>query len=143
MPKLTDYELQREQKIAANRRLLESLGLTDLNNLIPTRAPSTKPDSKLKVKSELQKKRKAKTDVVDENDENGVDVPKKSARTNDAENGPVRRSQRNAGKEIDYKKIENARGVGQDRSARKYRAAASADDMVGDPNDASKRTQNP
>ena len=148
MVKKTEYELERERRIAENRKHLESLGLADMSGLLPTRPkPPPKPKAAPKKK---QASNKRKNDDADEQDAGGSDEenarPKKAARRDDEEegkeNGPLRRSSRVAGKKVDYRAVED--GGGQDRSTRAYRISKAANvEMDTEPRDSNKRMHNP
>lgn len=156
MVKLTEYELEREKKIAANKKILESLGLGEVQNILPTR-PQPPPKPKAATKKRASKKRKngdgSKGSTVGEDEEDGR--PKKTARRDDGDGdgkenvegeedkGPVRRSSRVAGKKaVDYRAVED--GAGQDRSSRSFRVSKAAKvEMDTEPRDSNRRTQNP
>jgi hypothetical protein len=91
MPKLSHYEIEREENIKRNQALLDALGI-----------PKVHPEKAPKPKAALPKKRKAK---VDENDDASAGSPPKIARTTSSDEplSGARRSARNAGKKIDYK----------------------------------------
>ncbi|KAF6765935.1 PUA-like domain-containing protein [Ephemerocybe angulata] len=104
MPQLSKYELEREANIAKNKALLESLGLSG-----PTIERKEAPRKKTKAKAAPTASKKRKADSEDPSEgttlaeEDGEQPPAKTAKTEDAPGG-VRRSSRNAGKSIDYKK---------------------------------------
>lgn len=95
MPKLSQYEIEREKNIARNQEVLEKLNI--VGNLFPSK------EVRRPKKPAAPKKRKAE---VDENDDTSVGTsPSKIARTETGDEplSGARRSARNAGKRVDYK----------------------------------------
>jgi len=94
MPKISQYEIDREENIKRNNAVLESLGVTQVK-VHPAKVPKPKKAAPLK-------KRKAE---VDENDGVSAGSPPKVARitSSDEPLSGARRSARNAGKKVDYK----------------------------------------
>lgn len=142
MAKLTPYELEREANIARNKKLLESLGLNDVQNTILVTKEKTVPKGSKKRKSQSDTLKKQSGE--EEDDEKGA-RPRKAARVAEVKeegDGEVslRRSSRNSGKTVDYKGIEKD---GQDRSTRSFRIDKAHEAMEGDPRDSNKRTQDP
>jgi E3 ubiquitin-protein ligase UHRF1 len=86
------YELDRQRNIERNQKILADLGLDK---------PFFEPKEKRRPPKSVQKKRKASTDQND----NDAAPPVKVTRITSSEElaTGVRRSQRNAGKTIDYK----------------------------------------
>lgn len=97
MPKISQYELDREANIARNRALLATLDIP--KDLFPPK------EVRQPKKSAASKKRRAE---VDESTEEPEDSPPKVARTDSGhEPSGARRSARNAGKTVDYKSERN------------------------------------
>ncbi|KIM85290.1 hypothetical protein PILCRDRAFT_817291 [Piloderma croceum F 1598] len=92
MPKLSQYEIEREENIKRNSALLDALGIQKVH---PKEVPKPK-------KAVPPKKRKAE---VDENNDASAGSPPKIARTTSSDQplSGARRSARNAGKKVDYK----------------------------------------
>lgn len=91
-----DFEAQREANIAKNKALLASLDLKS-NSFIT----HEKPRAQKKPKAKLAKR---KVDAIEDDDRDAVKPAKKAAvAVADGETGSVRRSGRNAGKEVDYR----------------------------------------
>jgi E3 ubiquitin-protein ligase UHRF1 len=92
MPKLSQYEIDREQNIERNKAILAGL---DLPKIPPKETCQPK-------KPAARKKRKVEDD---ENNDVSAGSPPKFARTtiSDEPSSGARRSARNAGKKVDYK----------------------------------------
>lgn len=92
MPKLSQYEIEREENIKRNNALLDALGISKVH---PKEGPKPK-------KAAPPKKRKAQ---VDENNDVSAGSPPKIARTTSSDESlsGARRSARNAGKKVNYK----------------------------------------
>ncbi|KLO20282.1 hypothetical protein SCHPADRAFT_918368 [Schizopora paradoxa] len=139
MPVLSKYELERQANIERNRMLLQGLGLGDTSAILGVSKPIIpKPSAKTKTK-------KRKSEAVDSEEqgssgEKSSEPAKKSVRSTDdaVESTSLRRSSRNAGKKVDYLKVES------DRSSRSYTVSTPAKRaMQSEPSVTTMRTQNP
>ncbi|KAI0311855.1 PUA-like domain-containing protein [Amylostereum chailletii] len=111
----TPYEIARNENIARNHALLESLGLGSGGSALvmgaqPKPALATKAKAKKAPAKKQTQTRKRKTPPPsDSGDSDGeARAPAKVARTE--ETGGLRRSSRNRGKTVDYRKEREARG---------------------------------
>ena len=136
---LSKYELERQANIEKNKLLLQCLGLGDTSAILGVPKPIIpKPSTKTKAK-----KRKSEALDRDERESKGEqssEPAKKSSRNTDeaVESTSLRRSSRNAGKKVDYLKVES------DRSSRSYTVSTPAKRaMQSEPSVTTMRTQNP
>lgn len=136
---LTKAEIERQEKIAANRLLLESFGLEGGGDAVLLAKPKPKPAAKPKGTKAPRKRRNTDSD----SDEDQKNSSRKAARTDaepngDSEPGSVRRSGRLAGKKIDYANVERDPSV---RTLKSQGAIGGAMDRA--PRSLEKRTNSP
>lgn len=135
MVKLTEYELQREARIAQNKALMAELGLDDKQNTFLV-SKKTQQKESTKKKESASKRKVLRGSNTKENEDGDGERPAKAARAVDENGGTLRRSSRNTGKTVDY----NAE---QDRSANSFRIKRTLIEMEGEVRDANKRVHNP